>query len=224
MNSRDSAARVVVPRRRIPVIGIVGGIGSGKSAVANWVADHANVIVINADALGHEALQADVVKKALCEQFGDAILDTAGNVQRAAIAEKVFGRDEQHAIARRELEQIVHPEIRRRIAERIEQAVADHRDAVLLDAAVLLETGWREQVDLVAYVDTPDAIRLERVKSRSGWSEEELRRREASQWSLADKRRQSDLIIENDRDLETAGRSLLQSLQQCGLIKRDQSA
>lgn len=224
MNNRDSAAKVVVPRRRIPVIGIVGGIGSGKSAVANWVADHANIVVINADVLGHEALQADAVKKALCEQFGDAILDAEGHVQRAVIAEKVFGRDEQHAVARQELEQIVHPEIRRRITERIEQAVAEHRDAVLLDAAVLLETGWREQVDLVAYVDTPDEIRLERVKERSGWSEQELRRREASQWSLADKRRQSDLIIENRSDLETAGLSLLRSLQQCGLIKRDQSA
>ena len=192
--------------------------------MASWVADHANVVVINADALGHEALQADSVKKALCEQFGDEILDAEGSVQRAVIAQRVFGRYEQHAIARRELERIVHPEIRRLITEHIEKAVAEHRDAALLDAAVLLETGWREQVDLVAYIDTPDEIRLARVKSRSGWTEEELRQREASQWSLSDKRRQSDLIIENHGDLETAGRSLLQSLQQCGLIKRDQSA
>lgn len=224
MNSRDSAAKITIPRQRIPVIGIVGGIGSGKSAVANWVASHANIIVINADVLGHESLQADVVKNALREKFGDEIFDAQGNVQRAAIAGKVFGRDEQHALARKELEQVVHPEIRRRIAEQIEKAVADHRDAVLLDAAVLLETGWREQVDLVAYIDTPDDVRLARVKARSGWSEEELRRREASQWSLADKRRQSDLIVENSSDLETAGRNLLESLQHCGLIKRDQSA
>ncbi len=210
-----------VPRRRIPVVGIVGGIGSGKSAVAEWMAAHAKVTVLNADKLGHEALQADSVKQALCEQFGQSILDADGSIDRATIARLVFGEDAVHLAARRQLEQIVHPEIGRRIADGIEAAAAEGLDAVLLDAAILLETGWRTKCDLVVFIDTPDAVRLERVHQRRGWTAEELHRREASQWSLTDKRRESDLVVENDGELEIAGSRLLQSLRQRGVIRHD---
>lgn len=224
VTSRSVETSRFVSQRRIPIVGIVGGIGSGKTAVANWVADHARVTVLNADKLGHEALEADTVKQALSHRFGDCILNAKGEIERAALAREVFGDDPVHVAARHDLEKIVHPEIGRRIAAGIEAAAAKEQEAVLLDAAVLLETGWRSKCDLVVFVETPEAIRLTRVKENRGWTEEELRRRESSQWSLAEKRRESDLIVVNDADLEVAGRRLLESLQQRGLITNIQSS
>lgn len=207
----------------MPVIGIVGGIGSGKSAVANWVAERTRVSVLDADVLGHEALQCPAVRQALCERFGDAIFGADGNVVRPALAREVFGSDEVHLKARHDLEQIIHPEIRRRVLEGIAQAKAQNRDAVLLDASILLEAGWRDKCDLIVFIDTPDEIRLARVREHRGWTENELRKRESSQWSLMEKRRESDLIVTNDRDLDYAGNQLLESLRQNGLINTTDS-
>ena len=208
-----------LPNKRIPVIGIVGGIGSGKTAVAEWVGARTNSVVINADTLGHEALRSAPVKQSLCERFGRDILGPDAEIVRAALAKKVFGESPDLRSARRDLEQIVHPEIGRRIQEQIASAAAENREAVFLDAAVMLEAGWRPMCDCLVFIDTPDAIRLARVQQRSGWSEQELEKREASQLSLHDKRERADLIITNDRDLATAGQQLLDRLIEKGLIK-----
>ena len=220
MITTATATASFVPRRRIPVIGIVGGIGSGKSSVANWVAAHAKVSVLNADALGHEVLQLNAVKQALCQRFSDAILGTDGGIERSVLARRVFGTDADQLAARHDLEQIVHPEIGRRIAEKIEAAAAEDQEAVLLDAAILLEAGWRSKCDLVVFIDTPDPIRMERVREHRGWTQDELRLREMSQWSLMEKRRESDLIVKNDGEIERAGQQLLDALIQRGLINR----
>ena len=212
-----SLRKPLVSRRRIPIIGIVGGIGSGKSAVTNWVAARSRVAVINADALGHDALNTDSVIDALTSRFGNQILGSDGTIVRSRLAELIFGMDPDHLIARRDLEDIVHPEISRRIMDAVETAAVQGQDAVLLDAAILLEAGWRTKCDLVVYIDSPDAERLNRVRENRGWTLEELNRREGSQWSLTDKRRESDFIVTNDRELEYAGRQLLNALQQVGV-------
>lgn len=217
MTSRITEAPFV-STRRIPIIGIVGGIGSGKSAVANWVAEHASVCVLNADHLGHQALEAAEVKQALCHRFGDAILAADGKVERSALAREVFGSDPRHVESRHDLEKIIYPEIDRQIANGIALATSQERDAVLLDAAVLLEAGWRNKCDLVVFVDAPDDVRLNRIHEIRGWSDNELQRRESSQWSLMEKRREADFIVVNDRDLENAGKQLLEILQQRGVI------
>ena len=204
--------------RRIPVIGIVGGVGSGKSAVARWVASRANVHVIDADRLGHEVLLAVDVKAALRGQFGDDIFDSKGEVQRGVLARRVFGDSEQHRAARHELEQIVHPEIERRIVGEITRAEEAGSEAVLLDAAVLLEAGWRRQCDAVVFVETPDDVRLQRVQQRSGWTAEELHRREASQLSLSEKRKQSDAVVFNAGEVSDGGQQLLNFLCGCGVF------
>ena len=208
----------VIPKT-IPVIGVVGGIGSGKSAVANWVAAHANVSVIDADKLGHDALKSAIVKEALLHRFGPGIFGVDGFVNRSALAKHVCGDHPEQLAARHDLEQIVHPEIGRRISDEIDLATTNRRVAVLLDAAVLLEAGWRQLCDLVVFVDTPDAIRLARVQQNRNWTEDELRRREASQWRLDRKRREADFIVTNDRDLEYAGSQLLEMLRARCIVK-----
>ncbi|MBC8115788.1 MAG: dephospho-CoA kinase [Candidatus Saccharimonas sp.] len=203
---------------RIPVVGIVGGIGSGKSAVARWVATQANIHVIDADRLGHEALMAGDVKASLRLKFGDDIFDVQGEVLRGALARRVFGDAEEHRAARHMLEQIVHPEIERRIVDEIRRAADSGSQAVLLDAAVLLEAGWQRQCDAVVFIETPDDVRLERVRQRSGWTAEELHRRETSQLSLTDKRKQSDAVVSNAGQVSDAGQQLLNFLRGCGVF------
>ncbi len=201
------------------MVGIVGGIGSGKSAVANWVASRANVPVLDADQLGHEALKSVAVRDALRLRFGPSIFGEDGFIVRSALAKEVFGDQPDKKLARHDLEAIVHPEISRQIQYAIDSASAHGAELVLLDAAILLEAGWRSKCDLVVFIDTPDAVRLERVRVNRGWTQDELARREASQWSLQNKRRESDLIVTNDRDLEYAGRQLQELLQQRGWLK-----
>ena len=205
-------------RPRIPVIGIIGGIGSGKSSVAKWVAAQAGLRVIDADALGHAALREPHIIQALCEQFGTDIRSDDGQIVRSLLAKKVFGSSSNQLSARHELERIVHPEIKKKIVEEIAKAAGLGQSAVLLDAAVLLETGWKDQCDLIVFVQTPDSIRLKRVQENRGWTAEELQRREASQWSLARKQAAADLTVTNDRELDHAGRQLLEAFQQRGYV------
>ena len=210
MNERSAQ---VAAARRIPVIGVVGGIGSGKSSVARAVAALANVHVVDADHLGHDVLLDEGVKVALRRQFGDGIFDAAGAVNRSSLARCVFGDGESHRTARHALEQIVHPEIARRIATEIARAEAAGHEAVLLDAAVLLEAGWRRLCDAVVFIDAPEELRLQRVQQRSGWTREELRRREASQLGLTEKRGQCDAVIVNATDVADSGRQFVNFLR-----------
>lgn len=205
-------------RNRIPVVGIVGGIGSGKSAIVRWVASQSNIHVIDADQLGHEVLLAADVKVALRRQFGDDIFDSHGEVQRGVLARRVFGDSEKHRAERHDLEQIVHPEIERRIVDEIARAEQSGSEAVLLDAAVLLEAGWQQQCDAVVFVDAPDDVRRQRVQRRSGWTAEELHRRETSQLSLSEKRKHSDAVVSNAGEVSDGGKQLLNFLRGCGVF------
>lgn len=201
-------------KQAIPVIGVVGGVGSGKSSVARKFAELVPATIINADELGHRALELPVIKTKLQQRFGPAIFDDGGNVIRKELAKQVFGDAPATRQARADLEAITHPEIGRLTEER----VADIRRAanvrwILLDAALLQEAGWQNSCDAVVFVDVAPERRWERVKSR-GWSEDEWRRREASQWPVERKRKAADFIVDNNGSLEEAGRSLQKQLEQ----------
>jgi dephospho-CoA kinase len=198
---------------RVPVIGIVGGIGSGKSALSRWVAERYPVVLIDADQLGHLALADPVIISQLRTAFDDGILDAAGGIDRSALARRVFGAAPAQRIARQQLEAIVHPAIRQRAEALIAAAEPQQHAAVLLDAAILLEAGWRPLCDRVIYIDTPLAQRQAATAAR-GWTPEQLAEREASQWPLDKKRAAADIIIRNDGPLAEAGSQLWQAIEQ----------
>jgi dephospho-CoA kinase len=198
--------------RRIPTIGIVGGIGSGKSAVAQWVAARANVLVIDADRLGHQALRSDEVKAALRQRFGGGIFNEHGEVARHELGKLVFGDDEICRTARRDLEHVVHPAIERMIEEAIIEATRKRYDAVLLDAAVLFEAAWQTRCDAVVFVDAPEEVRWRRVQARSNWTLDELRKREASQLPISEKQKLCDALISNAHDDSRGGQELMDFL------------
>ena len=202
-----------VAPRSIPVIGIVGGVGSGKSAVTRALAGLTSVAIIDADQLGHQALDLPGVREQLRQRFGPAIFDAAGSVVRPELARRVFGPEPAEQLARADLEAITHPVISRLAAEQI----AGHRSKrgvrwIVLDAALLLEARWRNLCDVVVFIDVPADRRLEQVKNQRGWSEAEWQRREASQWPVARKQAAADFTIANHGPVDRVARDLLAAL------------
>ena len=186
----------------VPTIGILGGIGSGKSSVVRHVTEF-RLKIFDADKIGHDLLRDPDVVKRLRQTFPNSVFDADGQVIRPRLARRVFGESADHQAALAQLEQIIHPAIHREIKRQI-QAVSTDVDALILDAAILLETGWADECDYLIYVDTPEALRIERVKNSRNWSAEDLARRESSQLPLETKKRRADFIVQNSGTIEDA--------------------
>lgn len=193
------------------VVGILGGIGSGKSAVSNGLSTYFQTYIIDADRIGHEVLGISTVKDSIRRIFGDDVFDRDG-ICRRSLARQVFGAEIHHQQALKKLEEIVHPQIRR-IAEQQISEVPDGTEIVLLDAAVMLEAGWDDLCDYIVFVDVPFEIRLARVQENRGWTADELRRREASQISVDQKRNASEFVVDNSKSLDDAVRQLVSFIQ-----------
>lgn len=177
-----------------PTVGLIGTIGAGKSTVAKILA-RLGATVIDADQLGHEVLDDEVVKMRIRNRYGETVFGKDGRVSRRMLGSVVFANPQ----AKADLEAIVHPEIRRVAIDRMMSAVADPRSTMtIVDAPLLLEAGWRDLVDVVLFVDAPRDQRLARVTQRNGWSAADLTAREAAQWPAERKRAAADVTITND--------------------------
>jgi dephospho-CoA kinase len=213
-----------MPGRRSLVVGLIGGVGSGKSTIAMRLAEHLRVRVLNADAAGHQALTHKHVQDQLRRRFGDHIFTPDGEVRRERLAALVFGEDVAQRQARHDLEEIVHPEIRAELKRQLELAQQQgDADVILIDAALLLEARWNELCDAVVFVDAPYEQRLARVQASRGWTADELQRRELSQMPVADKRAAADFVVNNSGLIDEAERQLLSwiRLQQANLKSED---
>lgn len=199
-------------RKKTLVVGILGGIGSGKSAVSRGLSNHLKTFLIDADRVGHDVLGIPTVQDDIRQTFGDTVFDGA-EICRKSLAQKVFGSELHHKQALIELEKIVHPEIRRQVEKHLADT-PDETEIVVLDAAVMLEAGWNDLCDTIVFVDTPFETRLKRVEENRGWTADELQRREASQVSLDDKQAVSELIVDNSGSLEDAIEQLASFIRQ----------
>lgn len=181
-----------------PVIGMIGSIGAGKSAVATMLAERGGLL-IDADKLGHEALEQPGVKASIVRRWGNGVLKSDGTVNRRAIGGIVFASETE----RQGLEAMVFPAIARMVWERIDTARLDSRVRfIVLDAPVLIEAGWKERCNRLLFVDAPREMRLARVSRRNGWTEVELMTRENAQMPIEEKRDLADAAIDNDGTLE----------------------
>lgn len=180
------------------VIGLAGGVASGKSTVGRaFLALGAEVI--DADGVGHSALKDDGVKELVAKRFGDGILSPDGSIDRQRLGAEVF-RD---PAKRKDLEAITHPWIRIQIRSRLDQLLRESSSpAIVLDVSLLLESGaYDGDLDVVIYVETPPGVRESRASLNRSWAEGEVARRESHQLDLDEKRRRADVVIENSGSL-----------------------
>lgn len=176
------------------VVGLTGGIGSGKSTVARLFAEH-GARVIDADKLGHEVyLPGTVGWDRVVAAFGGEIVAPDGTIDRAALGRRVFA----DPVALQRLNQIVHPLIGAELCARLEAARAAQDAApVVIEAALLLDTGWRSLVEVVVVVVTPRAAVIDRVQRQRGLAVADIEARMAAQITDEERRRLADITIEN---------------------------
>lgn len=179
-------------------IGLIGGIASGKSFVARYLAKK-GAEIIDADRLGHIVLEMPQVIDELTNRFGTQILNDSGTIDRSELGKLVFGDDDESVQRLKTLEDVVHPLIR---LEATNQLDAIHRSngqstMVVLDAPLLVEANWHPLCNIILFVDTPLQTRLDRARLR-GWSEEQFQRREASQLPIEEKRKYASHIVSGD--------------------------
>jgi dephospho-CoA kinase len=177
------------------VLGIVGGVASGKSAVAEEFS-RIGLPLLDADALGHAVLHDPDVIAAFRDRWGAEVIDEQGQVVRRAVARRVFGDDTAARDERQFLNSVTHPRIRDRLRERLEELRRRGAPMAVIDAALLYETGWSQLCDAVVFVDVPRELRVQRAAAR-GWSEEEFAAREASQWSVQEKKARATWVLDN---------------------------
>jgi len=179
------------------VIGLTGGIGSGKSTVAQFLAE-LGTVVIDVDKVGHEILKADTeIKREVMATFGPQVLNSSGEIDRRKLGKIVFSDSE----ARLKLNRIMHPrmhnEVKRQLKTYGEQGVS----VVVLEAPLLLEAGWTSIVDEVWVTTASEATVLRRLQERSGLSESESIARLRSQLPVAERLSRAHVIIDTDCDL-----------------------
>lgn len=198
------------------VIGLTGGVASGKSTVSRILAEH-GATIIDADRLGHETYRAGTETFArVVEAFGPDIVGQDGQIDRQALGRKVFG----DPAAMRRLTDIVWPKIHDLARQRLKALRQQDVEVVVLEAAVLIEAGWLDLVDEVWVVTTPPEIAKRRLMRRDGLTEEQAEHRLASQLTNEARLPYADVVIENNgtrealhRRVEEAWRDLQKRLR-----------
>ncbi len=180
------------------VIGVTGGIGSGKSTVSGMLAE-LGAVILNADIVGHEAyLPHQNVWEQVVEAFGKDILNERDEVVRSKLGEKVFGHPEEL----RRLNAIVHPWMYKRMVGLLDDLRAKGTRVAVLEAALLFEAGWEPLVDQVWVTDADEEQVISRLQQRNGMSEQQVRDRIKAQMPTAERVRRGDVIIDANGTLE----------------------
>jgi dephospho-CoA kinase len=193
-----------------PIIGLTGGIGSGKSFVAS-VFGELGCLVISSDELVGRAYDLADVKTALRAAWGPDVFLPGGAVDRQAVANRIFHSPADRAF----VEQLLHPRIAVMRTERMQ--AASQNPAVLAfvwDTPLLLETDLHRQCDVIVFVETPKAVREQRVREQRGWSAGERQRREKLQLPLDRKREMADYSVRGATDADEVRNQVREILSQ----------
>lgn len=187
-----------------PIIGILGGIGSGKSTVAAEFAK-LGCKVIDADKIAHELLEREAVKKKIISAFGKGILDSAGKVDHKKLADVVFTDADKLS----QLNNIVHPLVLAGAEQLIERYNRQNQvKAIVLDMPLLVEVGWAKRCDRLIFVDCKPQLRADRAKKMGIFNKNQLRIRENLQISVDSKAGLADNIIENNFSFSALARQV----------------
>ena len=179
------------------IIGLTGGIGSGKSTVSRFLAE-LGAVIVDADKVGHNALKAPEIRREIIDAFGEQVLTPGGDIDRGRLGKIVF--DDAEALSR--LNRIMHPRMHDIIKAQLEDYRKQEVPVVVLEAPLLVEAGWTSTVDEVWVTVVPESVVLKRLRERSELSEPESLARVRSQISSAERKKHADAIINNDGSLD----------------------
>jgi dephospho-CoA kinase len=187
------------------IIGLLGGIGSGKSSVAAEFRK-LGCKVIDADDIAHKFLDDPAIKKQILEAFGDEIFDDSSQINCKKLAEITFSSKQQL----QQLNNILHPVI----LGRCEQLLNGYKHqpeipAIIIDMPLLVEVGWDKKCDKLIFVDCKIEKRLERVKKKGLLDEKQLKKREKFQISLDNKMQMADNVINNNSDFSELSKQVI---------------
>lgn len=190
------------------VIGLCGGIASGKTTVSRVLKESCGAAVIDADVLGHESYApGENCHTRILSTFGPQVAAPDGTIDRRALGGIVFADPEKKKL----LESIVWPEIRTLAESRIEKYKQEQKELIVLEAAIMLEANWQTMVDEVWVVSVEPDIAISRIMARNGLTEEQAKLRLAAQASNAEREAKADVVVRNSgtpEDLEKTVREI----------------
>jgi dephospho-CoA kinase len=193
-----------------PIIGLAGGIGSGKSFIAGLFAEQ-GCLVLSADEHVREVYRDPAVRETLKGWWGEGVFNSRGELDRRAVARLIFDDPGE----RKRLEALVHPRVAA-LRDAAMRAAADDTQvlAFVWDIPLLFEAGLAGACDAVVFVDAPRAERLGRLGRTRGWDDAELTRREKLQRPLDIKRQMSNYMVQNTADVGFARRQVREVLSE----------
>lgn len=184
-----------MPTLLMKIIGLLGGIASGKSLVAEQLRQ-LGAGLLDGDRAGHEVLRLTDVRQFIRERWGNGAIGPDGEVDRKALGRVVFDPSPHGRQALEQLEAITHPRITERLRQQAAELAALGSAVAVLDAPVMLKAGWDRFCDHIVFVEAPRETRLSRALAR-GWRQEDFAARESAQEPIATKRARADLAIDN---------------------------
>lgn len=183
------------------LIGITGGIGSGKTTVTSMIAT-AGYPVMSSDEIGRELTSSNpIVQAEILQRFPDT-RNSDGSINRVALASKVFGDSPAHARALEKLNRIIHPAVYKELAEKIGRLFVAGEQYVFNESALLFETGLFRCYNLTVVVDADEDIRVARLSQHRGLNAKDTRKRIAAQIPAEQKKQMADYVIDNHGSLE----------------------
>ncbi|WP_026563352.1 dephospho-CoA kinase [Bacillus sp. UNC41MFS5] len=197
------------------VIGLTGGIASGKSTVSNFFKEM-NITVVDADIEARLAvMKGETAYFKIIAEFGEDILLADGEIDRPKLGSIIF-----HQVEKRQLlNDIVHPEVRKRMTDQVETAKKNGEEVIVLDVPLLFESKLTYMVDKTLLVFVDNETQLKRLIARNNLSVKDAEARIHSQMPLSDKFRLADAVINNNGSVEDTKQQLLEILAQFGINK-----
>ena len=175
-------------------VGVTGGIGSGKTALTDWLSEQ-GIVIVDADRVAREVVQPGTpALKAIIDAFGEQYLTQDGNLDRAAMRQLVFGDEEKRLL----LESITHPQIREALWDQLQRADSAY---VVLSSPLLLESGQSEMVDISVVVDVPEEMQIQRTMARDANDKALVEKIMAAQMRRQKRLELADIVVDNSGDL-----------------------
>ena len=189
------------------IVGLTGGIATGKSTVAKMFKE-AGAVIVDADLIAREVVEKGTPAwKKVRDEFGDEILLDDQEIDRDKLGDIIFNNPEKKEM----LNSIVHPAVFQKIGERIKKIEQDAPDAVvILDVPLLIESGMQDGFSDVVLVYITEEMQVKRLMGRDGLSEKDAFARIRSQMSIAEKKDMVDIVIDNSEGLENTRRQVME--------------